>query len=191
MEKPELYFSRDIEWREWLDRNYNSTPQGVYLVFYKLATGIPTMRWEEAVRVALCYGWIDSTVKSVGGGKRRQYFCPRKPKAEWSALNKKHIEELEALGLIHQSGYESIEEAKKNGNWTALDDVENLVISENLKAAFLKHPKAFQNFNAFSPSYRKAYLRWLYNAKRPETKVKRLSEIISLCEANIKSRNTR
>lgn len=188
MEKPQLYFPRDVEWREWLHAHHKNYPQGVELIFHKLETGIPTMRWEEAVRVALCYGWIDSTVRSLGGGKRKQYFCPRKPKAEWSALNKKHIEELDAAGLIHDSGYQVIAQAKKDGSWTGLDDVENLVIPPDLMAAFKKSPIAYKNYQAFSPGYRKSYLRRLHNAKRPETKAKRIEEIITLCEANIKSR---
>ena len=84
-ERPVLYFPRDVEWREWLSLNHDQYPKGVYLIFYKLETGIDTMRWEEAVRVAICFGWIDSTVKSLGAGKRRQYFCPRNPKSTWSA----------------------------------------------------------------------------------------------------------
>lgn len=78
--KPELYFKTDTEWYEWLKTNHLDS-DGIYLIFYKLETGIPTMRWEDAVKVALCYGWIDSTVKSLGNGKRRQYFCKRKPKS--------------------------------------------------------------------------------------------------------------
>ena len=84
--KPELYFKTETEWRNWLSENYASS-NCVYLIFYKIETKVASMRWEEAVKVALCYGWIDSTVKSLGDGKRRQYFCPRKPKSVWSALN--------------------------------------------------------------------------------------------------------
>ena len=188
MEKPELYFPRDLEWREWLHTNHNLYSQGVYLVFYKLETKIPTMRWEDAVRVALCYGWIDSTVKSLGGGKRKQYFCPRNPKSNWSALNKKHIAELEKEGLIHESGYKMITLAKKTGTWTAMDDVENLVIPKELKKAFQLNPIAYNNFQNFARGYRKGYLSWLYQAKRKETKEKRILEIIRLCNQNIKSR---
>lgn len=87
MEKPELFFERDTDWYDWLLNNHDQS-QGVYLIFYKLELKVPTMRWEEAVKVALCFGWIDATVKSLGNGKRRQYFCPRNPKSAWSALKK-------------------------------------------------------------------------------------------------------
>ncbi len=190
MEKLELYFPRDIEFREWLEIFHSTYPQGVYLIFYKLETKIPTMRWEEAVKVALCYGWIDSTVKSLGNGKRRQYFCPRNPKSTWSKLNKSYISELEKQGLIHSSGQKMIDLAKKTGTWTAMDDVENLVIPDNLQAAFNSNPIAFKNYQNFSPGYRKSYLSWLNGAKRSETQEKRIAEIIRLCEAGIKQRGS-
>ena len=187
-ERPVLYFPRDVEWREWLSLNHDQYPKGVYLIFYKLETGIDTMRWEEAVRVAICFGWIDSTVKSLGGGKRRQYFCPRNPKSTWSALNKKYVAELEASGLIHQAGYRMIDLAKETGTWTAMDAVENLIIPKDLQEAFDEFPLAFDNYSNFSRGYRKSYLSWLYSAKREATRQKRIDEIIQLCLANIKSR---
>ena len=73
----EFYFKNSDEWRDWLHVNHTQE-SGIYLIFYKVDHENESMRWEEAVRVALCYGWIDSTVKSLGDGKRRQYFCRRK-----------------------------------------------------------------------------------------------------------------
>ncbi|WP_299683472.1 YdeI/OmpD-associated family protein [uncultured Dokdonia sp.] len=185
---PELYFPQDIEWREWLHENY-ANYGGIYLIFYKVDTKVPSMRWEEAVKVALCYGWIDSTVKSLGDGKRRQYFCPRKPKSVWSKLNKTYIIDLKKQGLIHESGKKVIAEAKKNGSWTTLDGPENGIIPDNLQKAFDQNPVAFENYQNFAPSYRKSYLYWLNQAKREETQQKRIQEIIRLCKANEKSRD--
>lgn len=184
----ELYFKTDSEWREWLHNNHNSV-DGVYLIFYKVEHEKDSMRWEEAVKVALCYGWIDSTVKSLGNGKRRQYFTPRNEKSVWSALNKKYIEELISENLMHQSGLKKIEIGKQNGSWTALDDVENGVIPEDLQNVFDKNPVAFENYLNFAPSYRKSYLYWLNQAKRETTRQKRIEEIIELCAKNIKSRD--
>lgn len=186
----EYYFKNDNEWREWLLENHKST-LGIYLIFYKIEHPMPSMRWEEAVRVALCYGWIDSTVKSLGNGKRRQYFCPRKPKSVWSKVNKDHLKELKAKGLMHESGLKSIDFAKKNGSWTALDDVEKGIIPEDLQLAFDKHQKAFNNYQNFTKGQRKSYLYWLNQAKRNETRQKRITEIISLCKQGIKSRGNR
>ena len=187
-EKPELFFKCDAEWYDWLLQNYNSS-EGVYLIFYKLELKVPTMRWEEAVKMALCFGWIDSTVKSLGNGKRRQYFCPRNPKSVWSALNKKYIIELTANNLMHKSGLIKIEVAKANDTWTSLDDVENGVIPKELQNAFNKNSLAFKNYKKFAPSYRKSYLYWLNQAKRDTTRENRINEIIKFCEANIKSKN--
>ncbi len=188
--KEELYFKNDVEWRKWLSKNHNSS-KGVNLIFYKVENLEPSMRWEEAVKVALCFGWIDSTVKSLGNGKRKQYFCPRNPKSVWSALNKKYVKELTAHNLMHKSGLAIIEIGKKNGSWTALDDVEKGIIPEDLQIAFNKNKTAFKNYKNFAPSYRKSYLYWLNQAKRETTRQRRILKIISLCEQNIKSRDTR
>lgn len=184
---PELYFKTHIAWREWLMANHTQY-EGVHLIFYKVNHDMDSMRWEEAVKVALCFGWIDSTVKSLGDGKRKQYFTPRNPKSVWSALNKRYIEELMESNLMHESGLKTIKIAKNNGSWTSLDDVENGIIPKDLQQAFEQHPLAFENYQNFAPSYRKGYLYWLSQAKRETTRIKRISEIVHLCANNIKTR---
>ena len=180
MDIPQLYFERNVEWYDWLLHNHDKY-RGVYLIFYKLETNIPTMRWEEAVKVALCFGWIDSTVKSLGNGKRRQYFCPRNPKGVWSALNKKYVNELIEAGLMQESGYNVIESAKKNGMWTFMDDVEQGVIPQDLQKAFDTNKIAYKNYLKLTRSKRKSYLSWLKHAKRNDTRQKRIVEIIKAC----------
>ncbi len=184
----EQYFKNDKEFRSWLHKNHDRS-KGVYLIFYAVSHENESMRWEEAVRVALCYGWIDSTVKNIGPGKRRQYFCPRKPKSVWSKVNKDHIKELISQGLMHDSGHATIAMAKKNGSWAALDDVENGVIPQDLQKAFNRNKKAFSNFQGFTRGQRKSYLYWLNSAKRDETRQKRISTIIEHCAANLKYLN--
>src|SRR5690606_22970300 len=93
-----LYFENDKEWRDWLLENHE-TSAGIYLILYRVYSEIPSMRWEEAVRVALCFGWIDSTGKRIDEEKRQQLFTPRKSKSAWSKLNKTHIEDLIDKGL--------------------------------------------------------------------------------------------
>jgi len=183
----ELYFKNDSEWRNWLHKNHQNCT-GVYLIFYKVNHEMASMRWEEAVKVALCYGWIDSTAKSLGNGKRRQYFSPRNPKSLWSALNKQYVEELTIANLMHKSGLGRIEMAKKNGTWNGLDEVEKGIIPEDLQKAFNNNKKAFENFKNFASSYRKSYLCWINQAKREATRQKRIEETIVLCEENQKSR---
>ncbi|MBC8753871.1 YdeI/OmpD-associated family protein [Kordia sp. YSTF-M3] len=188
-EREELYFKNATEWRVWLEENHH-TSKGVYLIFYKVSSAKESMRWEEAVKEALCFGWIDSTVKKLDDERRRQYFCQRNPKSVWSKLNKTYIVELIAENKMHESGSLKMIEAIKNGSWTALDDVENLIIPKALQEAFDNHPIAYENYQNFSPSYRKSYLYWLNQAKREATREKRITEIIRLCAENIKSRDT-
>lgn len=188
-EKEHLYFKNANEWRAWLHDNHDSST-GVYLIFYKVSSEAESMRWEEAVNVAICYGWIDSTVKKIDDERRRQMFTPRKDKSVWSKLNKTYIEKLIADNLMHESGLRKIEIAKQNGSWESLDHVENHIMPEDLLLAFSQNKLALENYNNFSPSYRKSYLYWLNQAKREETRKVRIAEIISLCEQNIKSRGT-
>lgn len=189
MEEDHLYFKNAQEWREWLHENHLTTSR-VYLIFYRVDSDMESMRWEEAVQVAICYGWIDSTVKRLDDERRRQMFTPRKDKSVWSKLNKTYIEKLIADNLMHESGLRKIEIAKQNGSWASLDHVENLVVPQDLEAAFKKSKTAFDNYNSFSKTYRKGYLYWLNQAKREETRKARIAEIISLCEQNIKARGT-
>lgn len=187
MEIPELYFERDTDWYDWLLNNHHKH-DAVYLIFYKIDHHMPSMRWEEAVKVAICFGWIDSTVKSLGSGKRQQYFTKRNPKSTWSALNKSYVILLEKEGLIHDTGWEVINLAKETGKWSEMDDVENGIIPKDLQNAFDNNPQAFDNYQNFAKGYQKSYLSWLHSAKREATRQKRIAEIIKLCDANLKSR---
>lgn len=185
--KPLFYFRNAEEWRNWLHENHDSST-GIELIFYRVNSETESMRWEEAVQVALCYGWIDSTVRKLDEERRKQAFGPRKDKSVWSKVNKNYIEKLIAENLMHESGLRKIEIAKQNGSWTSLDHVEELVIPEDLQKAFNRNKKAFENYSNFSFSYRKSYLYWLNHAKRQETRNARIEEIIKLCAANLKSR---
>ncbi|MES2811856.1 MAG: YdeI/OmpD-associated family protein [Bacteroidota bacterium] len=187
MSKPLLYFKNAQEWREWLHENH-ATYTGVELIFYRVNSEFESMRWEEAVQVALCYGWIDSTVRKLDEDRRKQTFGPRKDKSVWSKLNKSYIEKLTADGLMHETGLLKIEIGKQNGSWTSLDAVENYEIPEDLQLSFDSNKVAFENYQNFSTSYRKSYLYWLNQAKREETRKARIEEIIKLCADNKKSR---
>ena len=186
-QKELLYFKNSQEWRVWLHENHQ-TSKGVELIFYKVESAQTSMRWEEAVKVALCYGWIDSTLRKINDEQRKQAFGPRKDKSVWSKLNKSYIEVLIAENLMHESGLQKIAIAKQNGSWTALDAVENHEIPNDLQLAFNQNPIALNNYQNFSPSYRKAYLYWLNQAKRELTRQNRIMEIIQLCEANKKQK---
>jgi uncharacterized protein YdeI (YjbR/CyaY-like superfamily) len=140
-----LCLKNDKEWRQWLHTNHHVS-KGVHLIFYRIDSEYESMRWEEAVQVAICYGWIDSTVKKLDDERRFQLFTPRKAKSVWSKLNKGYVAKLIEENLMHESGTKSIEVAKRNGAWESLDDVESLVIPPDLSAAFAKHKKAYKNY---------------------------------------------
>lgn len=115
------------EWREWLEKNHR-TSFGLWLIYYKVKSGKPSVRYSEAVKEALCFGWIDSKVKSLDEERYMQIFTPRKPKSVWSKLNKQYIEELIEQGLMTIAGLEKIAAAKQNGSWNSLDAIEALII---------------------------------------------------------------
>jgi uncharacterized protein YdeI (YjbR/CyaY-like superfamily) len=109
-------------WREWLSQNHCTSP-GIWLVYYKVKSGEPSVQYSEAVKEALRFGWIDSKVKSLDEDRYKQIFTPRKPKSVWSKLNKQYLEELVQEGLMTDAGLQKISAAKQDGSWIALDDV--------------------------------------------------------------------
>ncbi len=186
-DRKEYYFPTRKKWREWLSENHDRET-GCYLIFYKLNAGKPTMRWEEAVQEALCYGWIDSTVKKLDEERRKQLFTPRKKGSGWSLVNKNYIKELQAQQLMRPSGQTKIDAAMEDGSWTMLDDVEALIAPSDLLDGFKGHQKAFDFFDGLSRTYKKSYLYWLVQAKKKETRQKRIAEIVRLCKEGKKSR---
>ncbi|BAZ52752.1 hypothetical protein NIES4103_54170 [Nostoc sp. NIES-4103] len=177
-----IYASDRSSWRKWLSNNHLTSP-GIWLIYYKVKSGKPSVKYSEAVKEALCFGWIDSKVKSLDEDRYQQIFTSRKPKSVWSKLNKQYIEELIEQGLMTQAGLEKIQQAKEDGSWNYLDAIEALTIPIDLKQALEANPKANFNFEAFSNSLKKNILFWIESAKRPETRLKRIEQaIISAAE---------
>ncbi len=172
-----IYASDRKQWREWLAQNHR-TSLCIWLVYYKIKSGKPSVRYSEAVKEALCFGWIDSKVKSLDAERYRQIFTPRKPKSVWSKLNKQYIEELIEQGLMTEAGFEKIEVAKQNGSWNKLDAIEQLIIPADLSQALVANETANKYFEAFSNTSKKNILYWVENAKRPETRLKRIEQTI-------------
>ncbi len=172
-----IYASDRKTWREWLANNHLTKP-GIWLIYYKVKSGKPSVKYSEAVKEALCFGWIDSKVKSLDEDRYQQIFTPRKPKSVWSKLNKQYIEELIEQGLMTTVGLEKIEAAKQDGSWYSLDAIEALIIPPDLKQALEVNQTAKLNFEAFSNSLKKNILFWIDSAKRPETRLKRIEQTI-------------
>ena len=175
-ERQVVYVETRAEWRQWLEENHSSK-QSVLLLCNTKKSNLPTINWSELVDEALCFGWIDSTRKSIDETKFTQLFTRRKPRGTWSKINKEKIERLIESGLMTQAGLEVVEIAKQNGSWTILDEVEELIIPEDLEKAFRKHPGSKDHFLSLSKSVRKMILQRLVLAKRPETRRKRIAEV--------------
>lgn len=178
-----IYASDRIVWRKWLEKNHNVS-QGVWLIYYKVKSGKPSIRYSEAVKEALCFGWIDSKVKSLDEERYKQIFTPRKPKSVWSKLNKQYIEELIQQNLIMKAGLQKIETAKKDGSWQALDAIEALVMPADLREALTANEIANQHFESFSNTVKKNILFWIQNAKRSETRLKRINQTVDSAAQN-------
>ncbi len=164
------------DWRNWLELNHNKK-EAVWLIFYKKKSPNHNLSWSESVDEALCFGWIDSTKKTIDSEKFKQYFSKRKAKSNWSKINKDKVKTLIDQGLMQEEGYKSIEIAKENGSWTILDEVEALIVPEDLKEEFAKHKGSLEYFESLSKSIKKILLYWIVSAKRTETRQKRILEI--------------
>ncbi len=184
-DKETFYPKSQKDWREWLEKNHDSK-QSIWLVCYKKQSNKPTINWSDAVDEALCFGWIDSTRKSIGDNTFIQFFTRRKPNSAWSKINKGKIERLIEGGLMQKAGFESIERAKANGSWTILDEVEELTIPVDLEKALKANPVAEDFFMNLSKSVKKMMLQWVTVAKRPETRENRINEIASLASQKLK-----
>lgn len=172
-------------WRNWLEKNHQSK-QSVWLVYYKSSTNVASVTWSEAVDEALCFGWIDSTKKTIDNERYMQYFSKRKAKSNWSKINKAKVKNLIDQGLMEEYGYKSIEIAKENGSWTVLDGVEALVIPQDLKKEFTNYEGSLEYFASLSMSVKKMLLHWVVSAKRKETRQKRILEVVENASNNLK-----
>lgn len=183
---PRLVVTSAAQLRDWLSINHDSA-DGIWLVTYKKAQGDLHVPYEEVVRQALCFGWIDSQGKALDDSRSQLLLTPRKPKSNWSGPNKARVAELTAAGLMHPAGLAMVELAKQTGTWTALDDVEALVEPAELTAALDVDPTARNHWEAFPRSTRRAILEWIGSAKRPETRKKRISETARLAVLNVRA----
>lgn len=180
-----FYATNRQEWREWLKENYQAST-GVWLVYYKVKTGKPSIRYTEAVKEALCFGWIDSKVKSLDEERYQQIFTPRKPKSVWSKLNKQYVTELIEEGLMTEAGLQKIEIAKQDGSWNRLDAIEALIVPPDLKQALEANQTANSYFERFSNSAKKNIFFWIESAKRSQTRAKRIEQTVIAAAQNQK-----
>lgn len=178
------------DWRQWLEKNHQSK-QSVWLVFYTKKSNVPSLSWSEAVDEALCFGWIDSTRKKINDISFMQFFSKRKPKSNWSKINKEKVQRLIGNKRMTKAGYESVEIAKQNGYWTILDEIEEVIIPNDLEIAFEKHNGSKDYFLGLSKSTRKIILSWIILVRKQETRQKRIEEVVESAALNLKPKHLR
>lgn len=167
-------------WRRWLHAHHRSSP-GVWLVFHKRHTGRAAIGYEESVREALCFGWVDSLVKRLDADRFARKFTPRKPTSRWAASNRKRWAELEAAGLLTAGGLAA---APTNRSYPRRPAIPNL--PAYITRALKTNPRAWRFFQSLAPTHRRYYVVWIHIAQRPETRARRIRESIALLAAGKK-----
>ncbi len=178
-----FYAENKTVWRNWLFENHEKESK-VWLIIYKKDSGILSITYDQAVDEALCFGWVDSSINKRDDDSFYQYFAKRNPKSNWSRVNKLKVEKLIQEGLMTESGLKMTGLAKQIGTWTALDEVENLISPPDLQEALDQNSLANEYFELFPRSIKRGILEWLMNAKQFETRLKRITEIVSKAERN-------
>lgn len=168
------------EWRAWLGKHHASSP-GVWLVFYKEHARVKSIAYEDSVREALCFGWIDSLIKRLDDDRYARKFTPRQSSSKWSEINRKRWMELEESGLLMPAGRTAAPTGNTYAPRPVIPDLP-AYLAKALKA----NPKAWRFFEELAPTYRRHFVVWIHSAKRPETREKRIRESIALLAAGEK-----
>lgn len=162
-------------WRAWLRKNHAAS-KGVWLVFYK---GRPRpMEHEDALRDALCFGWIDSLIKRLDDARYAVKFTPRKTTSRWSEANRKRWSELKEQGLLQPAGLAAAPTVKSYAPKPKIPALPRFIAN-----AFKKNDKAWRFFRELPPGQQRLFVVWIATAKRPETRAKRVREAIALLAA--------
>jgi uncharacterized protein YdeI (YjbR/CyaY-like superfamily) len=174
------------EWRKWLKKNH-AVSENVWLVIFKKESGIPSVFYPAALDEALCFGWVDSLPNKRNAESYFQFFARRKPRSNWSKVNKQKVERLMALGKMAEPGLEMVRLAKATGTWDALNEVDEVSEPQDLIEALQVNAIALAHWKKFSRSSRRGILEWILNAKKAETRARRIAETVSLAAENKKA----
>ena len=165
-------------WRAWLAENHADS-KGAWLVRGRKGFTHLHIPYEDAIRQALCFGWIDGPVRVFDNETSGLWFAPRRANSGWAGTNKARVEILEAAGQLEAAGIRAIEIAKANGTWTMLDGPEALIEPPEFAAALDAVPEARAAWDGFPPSVRTYGLTQIASAKRPETRAARIARIVA------------
>ncbi len=167
-------------WRAWLEKHHASS-QGIWLLFHKNHTDTKSLSYDDSVREALCFGWVDSLIKRLDENCYARKFTPRHPTSKWSDTNRSRWAELKAAGLLTAAGLAA---APTDNSYEPRPTIPDLpaYLAEALQA----NANAWSFFQTLAPSHRRNFVRWVHSAKRPETRAKRIQESIALLKAGQK-----
>ena len=169
-------------WREWL-AEHGASETEVWLVYYKAGTGNATISYEESLEEALCFGWVDSLIQKIDGQKYARKFTPRKPGSKWSELNKHLVARLIKEGRMTEAGMARVEFSLQDA-CSARPKRPELPLPDWLKEGLMTSPQAWENFRKLPPSHQRNYILWVSDAKREETRQRRMQEAIGRLEKN-------
>lgn len=181
-ELPTLTFASQSKFADWLAKNHDKST-GVWMKLAKKDSGIKSVTYIEAVDVALCYGWIDGQSKKFDEKYYLHKFTPRRPKSIWSKINVEKVERLIKSGEMKPAGLKAIEAAKADGRWAnAYDGQKNMAVPEDFQKALDKNKKAKAVFESLKSSERYSFLFQIHNAKKIETRERRIKQFVEMLE---------
>ena len=179
---PVKSFANKAKWADWLSKQHEKS-SGVWLKLAKKDSGIKSATYEEALDVALCYGWIDGQKKGFDDQYWLQKFTPRGPKSIWSKINTEKAERLIAGGEMKAAGLHAVEAAKQDGRWeAAYASQKNIGIPEDFQAALDQNRKAKVFFAKLKSTERYSFLFRIHQAKKPETRTRHIQKFIEMLE---------
>ena len=179
---PTIFFTSVADWERWLEANHSSP--GVWIKVAKKSSGIESVTTAEALEVALCFGWIDSRREALDERYFLQRYTPRQPRGRWSRINREKVERLIAEGRMRPSGLAEVERAKADGRWDAAYDGQRAAtVPEDLQRELDARPAAKAFFDTLNSQNRYAILYRLDDAKKPETRARRLAKFVAMLEA--------
>jgi uncharacterized protein YdeI (YjbR/CyaY-like superfamily) len=180
--KPMLTFAEAVEFRDWLRENH-AGHGGIWLRYFKKASGQPSIDHKEAVQEALCWGWIDGQARPLDEVSWLVKFTPRGPRSIWSQVNVGLVERLSAEGRMMPAGMAVVEAAKADGRWqVAYASSSTFEMPEDFMKALAKKPKALAFFESLNKTNRYAIYHRLHTAKRPETRAKRMKDFLAMLQ---------
>jgi uncharacterized protein YdeI (YjbR/CyaY-like superfamily) len=179
-EQPVVFFPTPEDFEAWLEQNHASS-DGVWIKFAKKASGIQSVVYADALEVALCFGWIDGQVRRLDEQHYLQRFTPRRPRSTWSKINRGKAERLIAEGRMRPAGRREVERARADGRWDeAYDSPAKATVPDDFQAALDAEPVAKAFFATLGRSERYSFLYRIAEAKRPETRARRIAEYVEL-----------